>query len=76
MPIQPVEGETAKMAAERDGANLRAREALLYAASLTLVGLVLALLEDGVWDWLSWMLLGILIMVLVLKTLKSRLPDG
>jgi uncharacterized iron-regulated membrane protein len=44
----------------------------LLLACLTLVGLVSALLEDGVWDWLSWILLSVLIVVLALKTLKAR----
>ncbi len=41
-------------------------------AGVTLIGLASALLEDGIWDWLSWILLSILIAVLVLKTLKSQ----
>jgi uncharacterized iron-regulated membrane protein len=44
----------------------------LLLAGITLIGLVSALLEDGVWDWLSWVLLGILIVVLILKTLKLK----
>jgi uncharacterized iron-regulated membrane protein len=44
----------------------------LLLAGMTLIGLVSALLEDGVWDWLSWVLLGILIVVLILKTLKLK----
>jgi uncharacterized iron-regulated membrane protein len=44
----------------------------LLLACLTLIGLVSALLEDGVWDWLSWLMLGVVVTVLGLKTLRSR----
>jgi uncharacterized iron-regulated membrane protein len=47
----------------------------LLLACVTLTGLVSALLEDGIWDWLSWILLSILIAVLVLSTLRSKPPD-